>query len=319
MRECPHYYQNFLACILSIVSVTIKKDCMQDKIDKVKNILEALPYITQFSGKIVVIKYGGAAMVTEALKEPFATDVVLLKYLGIHPVIVHGGGPFINTALKNMQVSSHFVKGHRVTDHKTMEVVEMVLSGKINKEIVTLINSKGGRAIGFSCRDAKFALGEKYLPMVANENGIEEPTDIGLVGQIKNIDPKIIYTLLKDGFIPVISPISETNSGEPLNVNADNAAGAIAGALNAEKLVLLTDTGGILIKEKPVSVLSRSKIQEYKTSGDISGGMIPKVDCCLEALDAGVNKAHIIDGRIEHSVLLELFTDSGVGTLIEND
>ncbi|MCP5502533.1 MAG: acetylglutamate kinase [Leptospiraceae bacterium] len=289
---------------------------MKKHLDKVKNILEALPYITEFAGKTIVVKYGGAAMVHEELKESFARDIVLLKYLGINPVIVHGGGPFINTMLKDLKVESEFVRGHRRTDVRTMEVVEMVLSGTINKQIASLISSKGGKAVGISGRDAKLCIGEKYMPEIADGNGKLEKVDIGLVGSITRVNTKLIDALLSKNFIPVISPISESENGDVLNVNADNVAGAIAGALNAEKLILLTDTEGIIIEGKPQSVMKRTEVEHFKESGEISGGMIPKVDCCLKAMDDGVHKAHIIDGRVEHSVLLELLTDTGVGTLI---
>ena len=290
---------------------------MQTYIDKVKNILEALPYITKFSGKVIVIKYGGAAMVNDELKESFATDITLLKYLGIHPVIVHGGGPFISQALKEMHVDTEFVQGHRRTDRKTMEVVEMVLSGKINKEIVTLVNSKGGNAVGLSGRDAKLAVGNIYQPEIKREDGSLEKLDIGLVGQITHMDTKIISTLLQDGFIPVISPISETQEGTPLNINADIFAGALASQLQSEKLVLLTDTEGVILDGKPQSTLKKTVVEQHIESGEISGGMIPKVRCCLDAIAKGTHKAHIIDGRVVHSVLLEILTDKGVGTLIE--
>lgn len=290
---------------------------MQVYIDKVKNILEALPYITEFSDKIIVVKYGGAAMVNEKLKASFATDITLLKYLGIHPVIVHGGGPFISEALKTMKIETEFIQGHRKTTRKTMEVVEMVLSAKINKEIVTLINSKNGNAVGISGRDAKMAIGKIYYPEITRTDGSKEFIDIGLVGKIQTMNTSIVHSLLKDGFIPVISPISETPDGIPLNINADIFAGALASALQSEKLILLTDTKGIIIDDVPQSHMKKVDVEKYIQTGEISGGMIPKVECCLKAIEQGTHKAHIIDGRVEHSVLLELLTDQGVGTLME--
>ncbi len=289
---------------------------MQNAISQVKSILEALPYIREFSQKIVVIKYGGAAMVKDELKESFARDIVLLKYVGIQPVIVHGGGPEINHYLKALQLSSQFVQGHRITDKPTMEVVEMVLSGKVNKEIVSLIASKGGKAVGISGKDGGTGIAEIYKPEVTLENGKKETVDLGLVGEIHTVNPSLLLSLLSNDFIPVISPVAESRSGETLNINADTMAGAIAGALGAEKLILLTDTEGVLIDGSLANSLSQKEVQEHITSGKISGGMIPKVMCCTSALEKGVKKAHIIDGRLEHSLLLELFTNTGIGTMI---
>lgn len=289
---------------------------MQNAISQVKSILEALPYIREFSQKIVVIKYGGAAMVKDELKESFARDIVLLKYVGIQPVIVHGGGPEINHYLKALQLSSQFVQGHRITDKPTMEVVEMVLSGKVNKEIVSLIASKGGKAVGISGKDGGTGIAEIYKPEVTLENGKKETVDLGLVGEIHTVNPSLLLSLLSNDFIPVISPVAESRSGETLNINADTMAGAIAGALGAEKLILLTDTEGVLIDGSLANSLSQKEVQEHITSGKISGGMIPKVMCCTSALEKGVKNAHIIDGRLEHSLLLELFTNTGIGTMI---
>lgn len=289
---------------------------MQNAISQVKSILEALPYIREFSQKIVVIKYGGAAMVKEELKESFARDIVLLKYVGIQPVIVHGGGPEINHYLKALQLSSRFVQGHRITDKPTMEVVEMVLSGKVNKEIVSLIASKGGKAVGISGKDGGTGIADIYKPEVTLENGKKERVDLGLVGEIHTVNPSLLLSLLSNDFIPVISPVAESRSGETLNINADTMAGAIAGALGAEKLILLTDTEGVLIDGALANSLSQKEVQEHITSGKISGGMIPKVMCCASALEKGVKNAHIIDGRLEHSLLLELFTNTGIGTMI---
>jgi len=289
---------------------------MQNAISQVKSILEALPYIREFSHKIIVIKYGGAAMVKDELKESFATDIVLLKYVGIQPVIVHGGGPEINHFLKALQLSSQFVQGHRITDKATMEVVEMVLSGKVNKEIVSLIASKGGKAVGISGKDGRTGIAEVHKLEITNEKGVQEMVDLGLVGEIKTVDPSLIQSLLSNDFIPVISPVAESQSGETLNINADTMAGAIAGAIGAEKLILLTDTEGVLIDGTLANSLNKSQVSQHISSGKISGGMIPKVNCCTRALELGVKNAHIIDGRLEHSILLELFTNTGIGTMI---
>lgn len=257
-------------------------------------------------------------MVKEELKESFARDIVLLKYLGISPVIVHGGGPEINQILETLKLPIQFVRGHRVTDEKTMEVVEMVLSGKLNKQIASLINSKNGKAVGISGRDGRMATGVIQKLEVKNEAGVMEEVDVGLVGKITKVDPSFLKALLAENLIPVISPVAEDDMGRALNINADTMAGAIASALKAEKLILLTDTEGVLIQKKLVDTISKDQIEGYIHSGDISGGMIPKVECCLEAIRNGVNKAHIIDGRVPHSILLELFTDQGIGTLIQN-
>jgi acetylglutamate kinase len=289
---------------------------MQSAISQVKSILEALPYIREFSQKILVIKYGGAAMVKEELKESFARDIVLLKYVGIQPVIVHGGGPEINHYLKALQLSSQFVQGHRITDKPTMDVVEMVLSGKVNKEIVSFIASKGGKAVGISGKDGGTGIAKFYKPEMVLENGKKETVDLGLVGEIHTVNPSLILSLLSHDFIPVISPVAESHSGETLNINADTMAGAIAGALGAEKLILLTDTEGVLIDGALANSLSQKEVIEHINSGKISGGMIPKVKCCTSALEKGVKNAHIIDGRLEHSLLLELFTNTGIGTMI---
>lgn len=289
---------------------------MQNAISQVKSILEALPYIREFSEKIVVIKYGGAAMVKEELKESFARDIVLLKYVGMKPVIVHGGGPEINQILGKLNLPSRFIQGHRVTDRATMEVVEMVLSGKVNKEIVSLISSKGGKAVGISGKDGRTGIAAIHKLEVLNEKGEKELADIGLVGEIERVDTELLRALLDGDFIPVLSPVAESEAGETLNINADTMAGAIAGALGAEKFILLTDTEGVLIDGKLAGSLSGKEVDSYIESGKISGGMIPKVRCCTAALQKGVKKAHIIDGRLEHSILLELFTNTGIGTMI---
>jgi len=290
---------------------------MDTLFDKVNHLLEALPYITKFAGKTIVIKYGGAAMIEEELKESFAKDMVLLKYLGIHPIVVHGGGPEINQMLEKLQLSTKFVSGQRVTDEATMEVVEMILTGKVNKQIVSLINSFDGKAVGISGKDGRLAIGEIQKLEVESSDGKKELLDVGLVGKITSVNPEVIFTLQKEGFIPVISPVAETTRGKPLNINADTMAGSIAGAIKAEKLILLTDTPGILIDGKLVTGLNKQKVESYIQSGQISGGMIPKAQCCLDAIANGVKRTHIIDGRVAHSVLIELFTDHGIGSLIE--
>ncbi|MDX1957906.1 MAG: acetylglutamate kinase [Leptospiraceae bacterium] len=289
---------------------------MQESIHRVNSILEALPYIKEFNQKIIVIKYGGAAMTKEELKNSFARDIVLLKYVGIFPIIVHGGGPEINSLLKNLNLSSTFIQGQRVTDKATMEVVEMILSGKVNKQIVSLINSNGGNSIGLSGRDGKLAIAEKTNVEVENEVGKLISVDLGLVGKIKKINIDLLHSLLKSDLIPVISPVAEDEEGNALNINADIMAGAIAGSMKAEKLILLTDTSGVILEGALAARLNQTQIKENIESGKISGGMIPKVNCCLEAISLGAKHAHIVDGRESHSILLEMFTDTGIGTMI---
>lgn len=290
---------------------------MQEAIERVKSILESLPYIREFNGKTIVIKYGGAAMVKEELKESFATDIVMLKYIGMFPVIVHGGGPEINQMLKNLNLSTEFRRGHRVTDAATMEVVEMILSGKVNKQIVSLIQSKGGRSVGISGRDAQTAIAEITKMEVEDEKGNIFLEDLGLVGKITKVNSGLLEAMCKDGFIPVLSPVAENTEGQALNINADTMAGAIAAEMKAEKLILLTDTEGVMIDGKLCNQMKQGEIKDNIKSGKISGGMIPKVQCCLDALTGGVRKTHIIDGRVQHSILLELFTKEGIGTMIE--
>lgn len=290
---------------------------MEKLLERVNHILEALPYITKYSGKTVVIKYGGAAMAKADLKESFARDIVLLKYVGIHPVIVHGGGPEINRLLESLKIPTEFVHGHRVTDAQTMDVVEMVLTGKVNKQIVSMINSQGGKAVGISGKDGNLAKASKTPIEIELEGKEKQLFDVGLVGKIDFVNPEILHNLQKEGFIPVISPVAESATGDSLNINADTFAGEIAGALKAEKLILLTDTEGILIDGKLATGLNRGKVKDYIRKGEISGGMIPKVECCLTAIDQGVRRTHIIDGRVPHSILIEIFTDQGIGSLIE--
>ena len=291
---------------------------MEKLIEKVTTLLEALPYIKEFYGKTIVIKYGGNAMVNEELKRAFAEDMVLLKYVGINPVIVHGGGPQIGELLKKLNIPTRFVGGMRVTDRETMNVVEMVLVGQVNKEIVKLINSHGGNAVGLSGKDGNLIVAEKidsreYLSQVR----APEIIDLGFVGRVKRINPEIVNRLLESKFIPVIAPVGIGEDFEAYNINADLVAGEMAAALKAEKLIMLTDTEGLKDKRGTlIHTLSRSQISDLIEDGTVSGGMIPKVKACEIALTGGVKKAHIIDGRLKHSILLELFTQEGIGTEI---
>jgi acetylglutamate kinase len=283
-------------------------------------LIEALPYIRRFYGKTVVIKYGGHAMVDEHLKEDFARDVTLMKFIGLHPVVVHGGGPQIGSVLEKMGIASKFVDGMRVTDEPTMDVVEMVLVGKVNKEIVAQISQQGGRAVGLSGKDGRLILSRKlHFVRPKAEDKPSEIIDIGMVGEVIAVNPEIIRTLEAGGFIPVIAPVGVGKSGETYNINADWVASKVAVALNAIKLILLTDVEGV--KGKNGSLISSSKAKAMKKmleEGTISGGMIPKIQCSLEALQNGVKRVHIIDGRKSHAVLLELFTDKGIGTEISH-
>jgi acetylglutamate kinase len=287
---------------------------MRALIEKAAVLHEALPYIRRFHGKTFVIKYGGAAMSEEALRESFARDVVLMKYVGIHPVVVHGGGPQIDDHLKRLGIETARVEGQRVTDDATMEVVEMVLAGKINKEIVSLIGRHGGRAVGLSGIDGGLLLGEK-LPPVRTRSGAL--VDTGRVGRIAGVRPEVLDSLIAAGMIPVVAPIAADADGRSLNVNADTAAGALAAAMNAEKFVLMTDTPGVCDAEgKLINSLTERQSEQLRAEGVISGGMIPKVECALAALAGGVQKCHVIDGREQHAILLEIFTDRGIGTQI---
>ncbi|MDP6672590.1 MAG: acetylglutamate kinase [Arenicellales bacterium] len=281
-------------------------------------LIEALPYIRHFHGKTIVIKYGGNAMVDEVLKKSFARDIVLMKLVGINPVIVHGGGPQISKLLEQIGKESEFIDGMRVTDRETMDIVEMVLGGLVNKEIVNLINSQGGKAVGLSGKDGGMIQAEKLtIKKDDPEARVPEIIDIGHVGRVKYIDPGLVRTLDTKNFIPVVAPIGVGEDGHTYNINADSVAGALAATLQAEKLILLTNTPGVLNQqEELVTGLSADEISDLISKGVIKGGMLPKVECALEALAGGVHTAQIIDGRIEHAVLLEIFTDSGVGTLI---
>ncbi|MCP4690428.1 MAG: acetylglutamate kinase [Desulfobacterales bacterium] len=281
---------------------------------------EALPYIRQFSGMTVVIKYGGHAMVDERLKTDFARDVTLLKLIGMNPVVVHGGGPQINKVLDQMGISSRFVKGMRLTDEPTMDVVEMVLGGKVNKAIVHQINQQGGKAVGLSGKDGGLILARK-LKIVHQEDDTKPPEiiDPGLVGEVTQINPGVIDTLAGQGFIPIIAPVGAGEAGETYNINADLVASKIASALSAGRLILLTDVDGVLdAAGNLVSTIDMDAAREMIDSGEISGGMIPKIQCALEALSHGVLKAPIINGTRRHAILLELFTDKGIGTEVVN-
>jgi acetylglutamate kinase len=287
---------------------------MEDLIRKAEVLLDALPYIKRFAGKTLVVKYGGHAMVDEALKSSFAQDIVLLKFVGMNPVVVHGGGPQIGDMLKQLGIPSRFVRGMRVTDPATMEVVEMVLVGKTNKEIVSLINRHGGHAVGLSGKDGELIRARK-LRMTASGTATGEELDMGMVGEVAAINPMVLEALDRSAIIPVIAPVGVSDSGETFNINADLVAGKVAEALRAEKLILLTDVDGIHDESgSVVATLDDERARQLIASGVIAEGMIPKVECCLEALNNGVKKTHIVDGRMRHAVLLEIFTREGVGT-----
>ncbi|MFA7164225.1 MAG: acetylglutamate kinase [Desulfoplanes sp.] len=290
---------------------------MEKDIFKAKVLLEALPYIREFYGQTVVIKYGGHAMKDENLKKSFALNVILLKYIGINPVIVHGGGPQIGTMLEQLGITSQFREGLRVTDQATMDVVEMVLVGKVNKEIVNLLNLNGGKAVGISGKDGETIRARKLEMAVHKKDAPPEIIDLGKVGEVVEIRTALIRTLERDNFIPIIAPVGVDEMGETYNINADSVASAVAIALQAKKLVLLTDVPGIMDKEgqRMSSLNSRQAAQAFD-SGIITGGMIPKVKCCMEAVESGVEKAHILDGRQENCIILEMFTKGGIGSQI---
>ena len=291
---------------------------VEKSIERAEILLEALPYIRRFYNKTIVIKYGGHAMVDKELKDLFARDIVMMKYIGIHPVVVHGGGPQIGDLLKKLGKDSRFVQGMRVTDEETMDIVEMVLVGKVNKEIVGLINQHGGKAVGLSGKDGNLIRAEKYY--LTEEKAKDTPPeiiDLGLVGKVKNIHAELIVSLEKDGFIPVIAPTGMGDNGETYNINADIVAGEVAAALKAEKLVLLTDVEGVMdAKGQLINTMNDRDVVNMIETGVIKGGMYPKVKCCLKALNNGVKKTHIVDGRLKHAILLEIFTDMGIGTEI---
>ena len=291
---------------------------MKELIKKADILLEALPYIREFAGRTIVIKYGGSAMVSENLRSNFARDIILLRYVGIKPVVVHGGGPQIGKTLERMGLETRFVHGHRFTDDETMDVVEMVLGGKVNKEIVALIQKHGGKAVGLTGKDGGLFFAEKLLIKETPEgDGPPEIIDPGKVGRITSVHPEIIHRLDEGNFIPVIAPVGVDADGNTYNINADSVAGAIATALKAKKLLLMTDVPGIADeKGELISSLDRKALDMMVASGVIHGGMIPKVDAALSSLEGGVSKVHIVDGRVDHAVLLEIFTQTGVGTEI---
>ncbi|TAN40941.1 MAG: acetylglutamate kinase [Nitrospirae bacterium] len=290
---------------------------MKKLIEKANILIESLPYMRTFYGKTFVIKYGGAAQVEEALKDSFAQDVVLLNFIGIKTVIVHGGGPKISSTMKRMGKEPTFVQGQRVTDKDTMDIVEMVLGGLINKQIVALINSHGGKAVGLSGKDGNLIKAKKKMLKKTSPGNGDDLIDIGLVGEVDSINPEILNSVDKDGFIPIISPIGVGSNGDTYNINADYVAASIAAALNAEKFLFLTDVPGIKDKkDNTLSTLSKADVHKLIADGTISGGMLPKVQACMKAIEKGVKKTHIIDGRIPHSLLLEIFTKEGIGTEI---
>lgn len=289
-------------------------------LDKAGVLVEALPYIKKFHSKVIVVKYGGHAMVNEELKKAVMQDVLLMKFVGMHPIIVHGGGPEITGMLQRLGKESEFVDGMRITDRETMDIAEMVLVGKINKAIVAELNGLGGKAVGLSGKDANLLEAKKKFGKKKLDNGQFENVDIGYVGTVDKVNPELLFNLMEQGYIPVVSPIGVGSEGESYNINADYVAGALASALAADKLILLTDVQGIFEdfqdRDSLISELLVSQVKDKIEAGVISGGMIPKVECCVEALEAGVGKAHIIDGRIPHSLLLEIFTDRGIGTMV---
>lgn len=286
---------------------------MEELIEKAAVLQEALPYIRRFHGKTFVIKYGGSAMIDASLQESFVRDVLLLRYVGIHPIVVHGGGPQIDATLRDLGIQPQRVEGLRVTDDRTMEVVEMVLGGRINKSIVSLFGLHGGRAVGLSGIDDGLLLAEKLPPVLTKTGAV----DTGRVGEIREVRPAVLSALIGSGFIPVIAPLAVGRDGKSLNINADTAAGEIAAALKAEKFLLMTDTSGVCDRDgKLIHSLTTAEIARLREAEVITGGMIPKVECARSALAGGVSKVHVIDGRVKHAVLLEIFTDRGVGTEI---
>lgn len=278
--------------------------------EKAEILVEALPYIKDFYGKKVVIKYGGAAMIDCELKQKVMQDIVLMRYVGMKPIVVHGGGPAINDMLKRLDIKSNFINGLRVTDRNIMEVVEMVLGGKVNKEIVAGLNASGGKAVGICGKDGN----------LINARPVDPSGKMGFVGEVEQIDPQIIDTVIDHGYIPVIAPIGIDEKGQTYNINADLVAAAIAVAIKADKLVLLTDVPGLLRDAQDpdslISVLQVSQVSELKNQGIIAGGMFPKIQCCVESVTGGVGRTHIIDGRVPHSILLEVFTREGIGTMV---
>jgi len=293
---------------------------VQRGIDKANILIEALPYIKTFSGKTVVVKYGGAAMTDEALKRSVALDIILMRYVGMQPVVVHGGGPEISRAMEQAGLKPTFISGFRVTDRETMKIVEMVMVGRINQELVALINSSGGSAVGLSGKDGGLIRARKAAAVVALQStagAVEPQVDLGFVGEIVAVDERVLRALERDGFTPVVAPTGVDEAGVTYNINADLAAGAIASALQAEKLIFLTDTDGILDRDGTlIPTLSKQEVERLIGDGVISGGMLPKARACLAALNQGVRKTHIVNGTIPHALLLEFFTSEGVGTEI---
>ena len=292
---------------------------MKKLIQKAEILLEALPFIKKFYGQTFVIKYGGNAMVSEDLKNNFALDIVMMKYIGINPVIVHGGGPQIDKTLKALGIKSQFFEGQRVTNKETIDVVEMVLGGKVNKEIVSLINRHGGNAVGLTGKDGDLITAKRHSKGKKQSPEMDHPEiiDLGLVGEITQVHPRILETLDKNEFVPVLAPIGKGENGETLNINADFVASKIASALKAEKLILMTDTEGVKNKTGNLqSGLTKKEVGSMIKEKVIKDGMLPKANCCLDALKSGVNKTHIVDGRIQHALLLEIFTEDGIGTQI---
>ncbi len=291
---------------------------MQASIERAKVLIESLPYMQEFRKKTVVIKYGGHAMVDEHLKKQFALDVILMKHIGINPVIVHGGGPQINRFLDRLDIKPNYVQGMRVTDGETMDVVEMVLVGKVNKEIVGLINHCGGKAVGLSGRDGDLVCARKLqMSATVQDDAPPELIDLGRVGQVTTVNPSVLQSLEREEFIPVIAPVGVGEDGQAFNINADLVAGAVAGELKAAKLILLTDVAGVKDKkENLLTTIVKDDLENLIKDGTVAGGMIPKVRCCGDALANGVAKTHIVDGRVEHAILLEMFTRQGVGTQI---
>jgi acetylglutamate kinase len=291
---------------------------MENSIQRAKILVEALPYIRRFHDKTLVIKYGGSAMEEEGAKRSFALDVVLLKYIGLNPVVVHGGGPQIGEMLTRIGKKSEFIEGMRVTDQETMDIVEMILVGKVNKGLVSLINQQGGKAVGLSGKDGGLLVAKKMrLTRPGGKDKAPEIVDIGMVGEVETVHPGVIEALEKENFIPVIAPVGVGAEGETYNINADLVAGKVASALRAEKLILLTDVVGVMDEEKKlISTLEAGQAKRLIEKKVISSGMIPKVNCCLDALEGGVSKTHIVNGTVEHAVLLEILTDVGIGTQI---
>ena len=287
-------------------------------IKKIQALMETVPYIQRYKGAVLVIKYGGHAMIDDELKEKFAQDIVLLKCLGMNPIIIHGGGPQIGHFLKRLSIKSEFIDGMRVTDKQTMEVVEMVLAGKVNKEIVTLIHRNGGRAVGLSGKDGGLIMAKKMkLQKAMGDNQPPALIDLGMVGEVSSVDHRILLSFLENDLIPIIAPVGAGENGETYNINADIVAGQVAASMNARKFILLTDTEGVLGKDgEKISILRVNDIPALVEDRTIQGGMIPKVHCCLDAITGGVEKAHIIDGRKDHTILWEIFTEKGTGTEI---